>query len=650
MTSTSLGEGIKIGSYQIDTVLGIGSDARVLGARARDDERVVLKVFAWRGADAETGARARRDREADALRRARGAGFASLIDIGEDPDHGAYFVTHYVDGRSLRAIAAEGAMLPEHAVACLSPVVEAVASMHARGLVHGDLKPEHVMLTPAGGIVVLDLGLAFDVGAAVTRVDGTVSGTLGYVAPELFERLPASTSIDVFALGVMLYELIAGDRPFVQTSSGHVASAPRALDELDGRVSRAFATLVERCLSTSPQERPTANALGAELSAAILAAPKSHAGIRSAIVRARDASRAESVREAVETLLDEADRCITEGNGFEATRLLDRALAYAPDDARIPNALERAMRAAPRPSRRRVHIALFTVALVGCVIATMKYVRRPDSSPAPARVSAVAPARGVEPTAFAPLVQGRLPNATFVQGDPRQRAQLLALDARVRTHPEDHGARLRRARLRLTLGRYRDAHTDLLRLLEHDPDDVNTLTTLVALYDRVGEFPRAAPLLERIVVQRPRDADALTDLSIAYGDTPRGEQAIARAYAVAPRARRVLARRCSLAVHTRDARAIARCEEAHERARSNAFVLGDLAEAHLIAGDAVTARARLERALGLRPDDVGFLFRHAKLTRELGDDAAAARSLARACALADDPRCGPTDGAQRVGP
>jgi tetratricopeptide (TPR) repeat protein len=633
MTSTSLGSGMRIGSYQIETVLGMGTEARVLAARSASGERVVLKVFA--------DDVARRDHEVGLRKKIGAAGLPAVQDVGRDETHGAYFVMRYVEGTSARALAARQPFLPEHALACLLPVVETLAQMHARGVVHGDVKPEHIIVTPSGEVSVLDLGLAFEIGAS--RASHGVSGTLGYIAPETFEALPPSSAVDVFAIGVVLFELVTGARPFEQTRGGHTHDDAPRLDAVDGRASRTLSDLVARCLASSPEARPSCDALRTGLLNELAPVKRDVGAIRKGMLADREGTRAKTTRKVVEALVRDARACVDDGDAFAATRLLDRALAYAPEDAAALAALDHAMRP-PRVSKRTLRRGI-ALGLVLSVVVALAYAysrRAKPSVPAPTRtVPVVATERHVAIEDFVALPRERLPNATLVQGDLRKRNTLRTLDARVRANPRDRETRRRRADLRLELGRVRDAHADLIALLDEDPNDLHALRSLTALYDRVGESARTAPLLERIVGLRPRDADALTDLSIAYGQTPEGSAAIERAYVISPRSERVLARRCSLAVHASLADAIERCDAASRRSPRNPFVLGDLAEAHLVDGDPRAAKDALSRALVLRPDDVPFLWRREALERALGEDDEARATRALVCSLEPDPRCEP---------
>lgn len=632
---------MQLDAYQIDAVLGTGSGTRVLAARDAAGARVLVKVFEeCAGLSAPD---IRRDREASAHRIASGAPVPPLVAVGDSPIAGPYLVTRFESGVSLRAMLSAAPLLPEHATAIVGQVADGLARLHERGLVHGDLKPEHVFVGSDGWITLIDLGLASPIGARATgseeSTDGarSVSGTLGYIAPECFESLPISPAIDVFALGVVLHESLVGARPFVQTIDGRSIGAPLPLHTVDPRIDEDLSALVRVCLSSSPGDRPSAVAIRATIDRVDDRASRSERLAELVADPAR--AQRDAIARARARLLTRAETQIDDGDAFAATRTLDRALAYVADDPAALAALERAMALAPRPRRRSRRVVSIALVVLGLALTGIVVGLRRSATPPPASGPDVPTAPRVE--GFVPLPASRIPNATFVQGAARERQALRALDARLRERPDDVEARLRRAEKRRSLGRLRDAHADLLTLLASHPDEPRVLRALVALYDRLGESARTAPLLERIVESSPRDVTALTDLSIALGEGTRSAEAINQAYAIAPRDPRVLARRCSLAVHgaVDAATSLARCDEARSRSPRDPFVLADRAEAALRAGDLDEAHAMLTAAIALRPEDPELYFRRADLEQSRDDPEGAAATRARACRLAPDPRC-----------
>src|SRR4051794_10431008 len=161
-------------------------------------------------------------REARAAARLSHPNVVNVFDQGEDPDvEGGtlYLVMELVPGHTLRdVIRAEAPMPPAQALALLEPVVSALAAAHRAGVIHRDVKPENVLIAdePSGGVVkVADFGLARAVSADTqhTATGGVIIGTVSYLAPELVVDGTSDARADVYAVGVMLYEMLTGHKP-----------------------------------------------------------------------------------------------------------------------------------------------------------------------------------------------------------------------------------------------------------------------------------------------------------------------------------------------------------------------------------------------------------------------------------------------------
>src|SRR5690606_4947834 len=135
-----------------------------------------------------------------------------------------------------------------------APIADAVAAMHAAGFVHRDVKPENVIAGPDGHVTLIDLGLAWREGMTRHTEGGAAVGTIGYMAPEQIEGREVGAPADVWAIGVMLHEWIAGTRPFARARPGEEAAAALVggaarLTSVDRRVDEELAALVGRCLA-----------------------------------------------------------------------------------------------------------------------------------------------------------------------------------------------------------------------------------------------------------------------------------------------------------------------------------------------------------------------------------------------------------------
>jgi serine/threonine protein kinase/tetratricopeptide (TPR) repeat protein len=245
---------------------------------------------------------------------------AHIYDVG-DADGVSYIVMEHIEGVTLSDRIAQGGLPVEEAVSIGIQIADALADAHTRQIVHRDIKPGNVMITGRGQVKVLDFGLArlghdpdlasdslakttaFEPGAAseMTKA-GEILGTVPYMSPEQTLGTGVDVRSDVFSLGVVLYEMLAGERPFagrtpretVERIRGHAA---QPVDALNGSVSRSLSRIVHRCLEKNPEQR-FRNA--GEVLAALRALPGKPANHSHQVVRQEQApqdelSRIESV-------------------------------------------------------------------------------------------------------------------------------------------------------------------------------------------------------------------------------------------------------------------------------------------------------------------------------------------------------------------
>src|SRR5689334_3481219 len=235
---------------------------------ARDERSgldVALKIVAREG---KSGHRAEREaRAASSLRHPR---CQRILALARDPSH-VYIAYEYVPGRTMREALRAGELDDRATLEVCGQIADALAHAHRRGIVHRDVKPSNVLLAEAPGVDVrlLDFGLAqmaeFDTLTAL----GDVPGTLAYISPERLQGLPATTAADVWAVGVVLWEALAGEHPFwggdlVETSR----SIQRGAAPLETRrpdLPQRLREIVASALLVNPQRRPTAERLAAEL-------------------------------------------------------------------------------------------------------------------------------------------------------------------------------------------------------------------------------------------------------------------------------------------------------------------------------------------------------------------------------------------------
>jgi eukaryotic-like serine/threonine-protein kinase len=200
------------------------------------------------------------------------SGIAQVFDYGE-VDHVAYLVMELVPGEPLSArLARDGALPAEVAVPLLRQAADALQAAHQAGLVHRDVKPGNLLITPQGQVKITDFGIARAGDQVPLTRTGEVMGTAQYLSPEQALGDPATAASDIYALGVVAFETLAGSRPFdaetpVATALAQVNRPPPPLPDV---VPAAVAAVVGSALAKDPAHRPASAAeLGAALTAAL---------------------------------------------------------------------------------------------------------------------------------------------------------------------------------------------------------------------------------------------------------------------------------------------------------------------------------------------------------------------------------------------
>ena len=270
--SDALAPGAAIGPYVVVELIGEGGMGRVYRARdARLGRDVAIKVLPPDYAH-DPARRTRMEREARAMGMLSHPNLVTVHDIG-DHRGSPFIVSELLEGETLReritgAGGATAVLDPDTALDIVAAVADALGAAHARRIVHRDIKPENVFLTSDGRVKVLDFGIAKLVdgdGGAEATATGAIIGTLGYITPEQLRGDTAGPASDVYACGVVLYELLAGARPFAGLSQPALIGAilHQPAPALAG-VPPAVGALVARCLAKEAAARP---ASGAELAA-----------------------------------------------------------------------------------------------------------------------------------------------------------------------------------------------------------------------------------------------------------------------------------------------------------------------------------------------------------------------------------------------
>ncbi|MEV0144070.1 MULTISPECIES: serine/threonine-protein kinase [unclassified Nonomuraea] len=252
------------GRYRLDTRIGAGG----MGEVWRGEDVVLARTVAVKvllpGRMDDPGFVARFQGEARAMATINHSGVVDVYDYGVSGDT-VYLVMKFVDGEPLdRLLARLGRIPPQAAMELIAQAAAALQAVHEQGIVHRDVKPGNLLVQRDGTLVLTDFGIArSDLANRLTDA-GMVLGTAAYCAPEQAEGAPVTPAVDIYALGVVAYECLAGQRPFdgdsaVTIALKHIREAP---PQLPADIPPAVRALVERALSKDPARRfPSAKAM-----------------------------------------------------------------------------------------------------------------------------------------------------------------------------------------------------------------------------------------------------------------------------------------------------------------------------------------------------------------------------------------------------
>jgi pentatricopeptide repeat protein len=261
-----LTSGTRLGPYEIVAPLGAGGMGEVYRARdSRLEREVAIKVLPERLA-CDGDALLRFEREAKAVAALNHPNILAIHDFGNcEGKH--YAVIEYLDGETLRGRLGRSATPWQRAVEIAVAVAEGLSAAHAKGIIHRDLKPENLFLTSDGRVKILDFGLArwtpardsAESSAQTITEPGMVLGTFAYMSPEQARGLPVGPPSDIFSLGCVLFEMLAGRAAFARPTSAETIAAllheePRVASS-SRQIPAALDRVVAHCLEKRPQDR-----------------------------------------------------------------------------------------------------------------------------------------------------------------------------------------------------------------------------------------------------------------------------------------------------------------------------------------------------------------------------------------------------------
>ncbi|MEO8698869.1 MAG: serine/threonine-protein kinase [Kofleriaceae bacterium] len=247
------------GRYEIVAPLGRGGMGSVYRAQHVGLKKdVALKIL---GASAISDGEARFEREARAIAKLDHASCVRILDYGRTKRH-QFIAMQLLEGQTLaQLLAAEGRLAPARALQIARNLISALAHAHSRGVLHRDIKPENVMIASDNHrAVLIDFGLAHLENDAPLTARGMCIGSPSYLAPERIDGAPHDARADLYAVGVLLYEMLAGVRPFTGDSVGEILYAcrtrpARPLRAIRSSISLHLEAFVVRALAKDPARR-----------------------------------------------------------------------------------------------------------------------------------------------------------------------------------------------------------------------------------------------------------------------------------------------------------------------------------------------------------------------------------------------------------
>ena len=253
-------EGLLAGRYEMHDTIGTGGMGTVVRARDNVLQRTVAVKLLKDSLASDDNARERLRREARTAAGIAHPNIAQIFDYGEDEGK-SYIVMEFLEGSDLHTrVRREGPLDPIEAATIVAQVADALQHAHAAGAVHRDVKPGNIFLTLNGEVKLTDFGIARSAGATTMTATGSVMGTYLYLSPEQIDGETANHASDIYSLGCVLYETLAGKPPYesdtpMAVAMAHLSKPVPEVREVNPEVPVAISEIVQKAMAKNPGER-----------------------------------------------------------------------------------------------------------------------------------------------------------------------------------------------------------------------------------------------------------------------------------------------------------------------------------------------------------------------------------------------------------
>ena len=274
--STPMNEGGRLlaDRYRLLEKVGEGGAAEVFRAKDQRLDRIVAVKLLRPQYTHDQASRQRFIQEAKASASLSHANIVDIYDFGEAPDGSMFIAMQYIEGQNLKDILQKrGRLTAEETISITRQACYALSAAHARGMVHRDVKPQNIMIDRKGNAHLTDFGIVKALSGPSLTQSGMTFGTAAYMSPEQATGAPVGPTSDIYSLGCVMYEALAGTPPFMGDNPAVVAykqvwEQPRPLHELVPEVPPSLESMVMRCLNKDSNRRyPDTEALAADLDA-----------------------------------------------------------------------------------------------------------------------------------------------------------------------------------------------------------------------------------------------------------------------------------------------------------------------------------------------------------------------------------------------